>query len=163
MSNAVRKEITPKGGGSASLPNKPVKAYMSLKFMKEGEEFRGIFRGSYTRSEVDPKSGLTKERTSHYFSASNAGKVRKLDKYGEAVITEYAAGDKVVINGTVKLNDILSQIQRNDIVLLIKKGTIKNKKSEGETQDLTLFVEGNAGPELADAPAAADDNDDVNF
>jgi hypothetical protein len=157
----------PKGGSSsAKLPNKPVKAYISLKFMKEGEEFRGIYRGSYTRAEVDPKTGLTKERTSHYFSASVAGKARKLDKYGEAIITEYAAGDKISFNGTVKLNDMLSQIQRNDIVLLIKKGTIKNKKSEGETQDLKLFVEGNAGPEVAEelpTAVAANDNDDVNF
>jgi hypothetical protein len=161
MSKSERKQILPRSGSGS---NSPTKAYLSLKFMKPGEEFRGIFRGSYSRQEADPNTGEMKTRVLHYFSTLNPGKVRKLDKFGEAVITEYAAGDKIAINGTVKLNDIVSQIQANDIVLIVKKGTLANKNGKGETQDLEVFVEGNAGPATeAVSTEAADDNDDVNF
>ncbi len=152
------KQLKPKNGPSSSGDLKPAAGYIGVKFMKAGEEFRGTYRSTFKKM-VTNDEGREYERRTHYFTATAPGQIRKVNPdTGDTSYTEYKAGDEVGINGTAQLDDAIlgNDVQPGTNLVIIKRGTAKNKSGKGSTQLVDVFEDdSSASAAPASKPAAA--------
>ena len=144
------KQLKPTGG---SGDIKPVVGYLSIKRMKEGEEFKGTYRSTYSKKEKNDRGQEVTKHT-HYFTANGSGKFKKVTKDMDVSIIEYKVGDDVGINGTAQLDDMILQVKPGAKLTIIKKGEKLNPKTQRTTQLVDVFVDESEG-----GAAATDDND----
>lgn len=147
------KQLKPKNGPSASGDLKPAVGYIGVKFMKPDEEFRGTYRSTFKKM-VTNDEGREYERKTHYFTATAPGQIRKVNAdTGETTYTAYNVGDEVGINGTAQLDDAIlgNDVQAGTKLIVIKRGTAKNKKSKGSTQLVDVFEDDGSSPAKASA------------
>lgn len=147
-------------------PKTETKGYISPKRMKDGEEFRGIFRKTFTKKEIDKKTGKESTKTVHYFTATKAGTIRKIDKFGEASLIPYAAGDSIGVNGSVLMDRDMGLVKPGTPLVIFKKGTQANSNGVGETQLMEVYRDGDVDADSSTPTAAsssapvASNNDD---
>lgn len=112
------KELKAPGGNSGGInsanPDRKTE-YISLKQRPDGFEFRGKYRTTNRRMNDEGK-----EQVTHYF--------------------DDAEGNPVGVNGTVKLNDILSQVAPGTWIAIKKIGMQQNKGNKYKSVNVQVFA-----------------------